>query len=311
VKKWIPPAVWSSVLFIVLAAANLWMTRDAVLHGPLWYSDYGLYGMQYGARQVFEEAIPEMMAADKQTRFYVSSTWANGADTFVDFFLPREEQYRVQMLNVDYFLAQRRAQLDGNAVLVMTADEFERARSNPKFGAIEVVRTISYPNLAPGFYFARLAYSPDFDRIAAHEKAERVRPVESQVMVGGQVLLVSHSRLDAGQLSDLFDGDTFSLVRGLEANPLLLDVTFASPRPVSGIALDLGTMDFVITAQVYAGRDGTPQVFRQTFEGKGPDPHVELDFAGGPSPVGRIRIEIEQLHPPPDVHIHVRELQFK
>ena len=34
----------------------------------------------------------------------MTSTWANGADTFVRFFMPKEQAGRVQMLNVDFFM---------------------------------------------------------------------------------------------------------------------------------------------------------------------------------------------------------------
>jgi hypothetical protein len=42
-------------LAVVLCWANLAMLRDALVNGPTWFQDYGLGGMQYGARQLFTE----------------------------------------------------------------------------------------------------------------------------------------------------------------------------------------------------------------------------------------------------------------
>jgi hypothetical protein len=36
-----------------------------------------------------------------------------------------------------------------------------------------------------------------------------------------------------------------------------------------------------------------------------------MNFDKGPAQVQRVRLEITMLHPPDQVHIHVRELEFK
>jgi hypothetical protein len=40
-------------LFALLTLVNFAMLRDALVNAPTWYQDYGLGGMQYGARQLF------------------------------------------------------------------------------------------------------------------------------------------------------------------------------------------------------------------------------------------------------------------
>lgn len=297
-------------LFVVLSAASVWMLRDALVNGPYWYSDYGLYGMQYGAEQLFQEAIPEVLAANPDSRIMLTSTWANGADTFIRFFLPQDQQWRVQMLNVDYYMSERRP-LDANTILVMTPAEYNLAASSPKFARVDVERVLPYPDGSPGFYFARLEYSPNFEDLLAPEREARVKPVEGQVTIDGQVATVQYSPLDVGQLADLFDGDTFSLVRGLAANPLVFDFTFAEPRTIKGLAADFGTLDFKLTVSLYGDSSGEPAVYGEEYRGLPPDPHVEMPFPSAPDPVSRVRIEIEQLNPPPDVHIHVREFKFE
>jgi 4-amino-4-deoxy-L-arabinose transferase-like glycosyltransferase/predicted DNA-binding antitoxin AbrB/MazE fold protein len=297
-------------LFVVLSFASLWMLRDALTKGPLWYSDYGLYGMQYGAHQLFEEAIPDLLKQDPNAQVMMTSTWANGADTFIRFFMPREQQGRVMMLNVDYFMQGRR-ELTPDMVLVMTPNEYERAQASGKFKPIEIERIVPYPDGTPGFYFGRLAYEGDLEQILTQEREERSRPVEGGVDIGGQSVQITHSQLDMGQPSDLFDGDTFTLVRGLEANPLVFEFTFPEPRPITGLGADFASMDFTLTAKLFADENSEPKVYSETFRGLPPDPHVDMAFDGAPPLVKKIQLEAEQLNPGNEVHIHVRELEFR
>ena len=240
----------------------------------------------------------------------MTSTWANGADTFIRFFLPRDQASRVQMLNVDSYLEGRR-DLDPNTILVMTPNEYEQAKASGKFKSVDVERVLPYPNGAPGFYFARLAYADNLEEVVAKERAERSKPVQGQVTIAGQMVQVLHSQLDMGTPSNLFDGDTFTLVRGLEANPLVFEFSFPEPRPISGLAADFASMDFILTAKLYADANSEPKVYSETYLGLPPDPRVDMTFDGAPPAVEKIRLEVEQLAPGNDVHIHVRELDLK
>ncbi len=244
-------AIAAVALFGVLSAASLGMFRDALVHGPLWFRDYGLYGMQYGATQLFGEAIPQYLAEHPDSQIMVSPTWANGAENFVRFFLSREQQARVQLLNVDYFMQTRR-ELTPNMVLVMTPEEYQRAQASGKFKAIDVLRTLPYPDGSPGFYLARLAYVDNLDTIIQQEREARSQPVTETAVIDGQTVEVTHSQFDMGLLPNVFDGDTFTLVRGLEANPLIMEFTFPEPRKITGLAADFASMDFTLTAKLYA-----------------------------------------------------------
>ena len=59
----VPQRLVAVVTFVVFAFAGIAMLRDALVQGPLWYRDYGLYGMQYGAKQLFQEVLPELPGA--------------------------------------------------------------------------------------------------------------------------------------------------------------------------------------------------------------------------------------------------------
>lgn len=131
------------------------------------------------------------------------------------------------------------------------------------------------------------------------------------VTVNDETIKMTYSSLDIGYAEDIFDGDTSTLIRGLQANPFVLDFVFPVPRPITGLAMDFGGMDFELRVQVYGDGDGKPVLYQSEYRNQPPEPHVELDFPSGPALVSRIYIEIEQLNPPDEPHIHVREVLFR
>lgn len=307
----IPYDVLAVPLFVGLSIANILLLRTALTQGPFWSSDYGLYGMQFGAKQVFEDAIPELLESDPNLQMRVSSTWANGTDNFVRFFLTPEQWSHVQMLNVDYFTFEKRA-LDQNTMLVMTPNEYETARTSPKFKAVDVARIIPYPDGQPGFYFARLEYADNVDALFTAEREERRKPVGEAFELNGQVVTITHSRLDAGSLKELFDGDTFTLVRGLEANPLVFDVAFLAPQKIPSLQLTLGAMaDFTLTLYVYPPGSDQPVKYEQQFVGLPDDPQVDFPLTRGPGDIIRLRMEIKNNLSGDTAQIHVREIVFR
>jgi len=306
----VPYALLAVATFVLLSLASLSMFHQALTEGPLWFRDYGLYGMQYGARQLFEETIPQYLKSDPNVQVNVSSTWANGADVFVRFFFSPEEQRRVQMYNVDFYMTYKH-ELSPNVLMVMTPEEYQKARTSPKFKSVAVERVLPYPDGTPGFYFARLTYADNVDAIFAAEREMRRQLDEGQVEIGGQMVRVRHSRLDAGQLRDMFDGDRFTLARGMEANPFIVEFIFPQPRVVNGLAADFGAMDFTLTVKLYGEGTDEPTIYTATYRGLPPDPHVEMDFDRGPQAVSRMRVEILNLQAGEMAHIHVRELALK
>ena len=279
---------------------------DALNRGPLWFPDYGMFGMQYGATQLFD-IIPEYLEANPQTIVLLTPTWANGTDLFPRFFLAPEEQSRVQTLNVDGFILDRQPLTD-DMLFIMTPEEYQRAQDSGKFKPIAIERVFEYPDGTPGFYFAHLAYVDNVEDIFAAELAERQKPVDDVAVINGRMVAVRHSRLDSGSLPSMFDNDTFTLGRVMEANPAFVDMTFPEPWALRGLAADFGTMDFELTVSLFAEADSEPVVYSQIYRGLPADPHVEIDFDQGPAQVARMRVDIHDLNAGNTAKIHIREL---
>ena len=142
-------------------------------------------------------------------------------------------------------------------------------------------------------------------------RAYRSRPVTATITLNGEPVNVAHSRLDMGETKNMFDGDTFTLARGESANPFVIQFNFDSPRAVKGIDLVTGKMDFTVKTSVWGEGETEPHVYTGRYENLPGEPSISLDFPDAPANVTRLRIEIEQLRPPNEVHIHVREVTLR
>ena len=283
------------------------VTRAALINGPTWYSDYGLYGMQYGAAQVFG-ASRDVLGRSPDTQIFMSPSWANNPDVFGEFFLTETERGRITMQSIDTLL-QRKRKLSPSQLFVLPQDEYKVATSSPKLHVEPPELIVDYPDGNPGFYFVRISYSAVAGDIFAAEYAVRQQPDEGKVQLNGQDIGIRYSKLDQGRPGDMFDGDGDTLIRGLEANPLILELFFPTARTIRGIKLHTASMNYRLRVETSNGYSNVVRT-TATYRDLPADPQVDYALPGGPASSTRLRIEITELDRLEDVHIHVRELEL-
>ena len=54
-RRWVPTRVFATAVAAGLVAASTAMTADALRNGATWFDDYGMFGTQWGARQLYTE----------------------------------------------------------------------------------------------------------------------------------------------------------------------------------------------------------------------------------------------------------------
>lgn len=135
--------------------------------------------------------------------------------------------------------------------------------------------------------------------------------MSDDIKLGNETFQLSHSPLDIGQAKDAFDNNLDTLMRGRDANPFIMQFDFPQPEAIKGFTMDMGRMDFYLRVKVYAPGSSEPVQYQAEYRQQPPIPHVDMDFVNGPGQVKTIYIEIEQIDPPQEVHVHVREVQFK
>jgi hypothetical protein len=281
------------------------MLSDALIHGPTWFSDYGMGGMQYGAAKLFP-ALQEYKAQHPDTRLVVSPSWSNGTDVVAQFFITGPMPF--EMGSIQGYMFQR-LPLDENTLFVMIPKEYEAALSSSKFTDIQVERTLPYPNGEPGFYFVRLRYVDTIDAILQAERDERRQLQEAEVVIDGEVVRLRYSPLDMGDINLPFDGDTHSVARTLEANPFVFEFTFPQAHTLRGLSVIVGSLEAKITARLSAGPGAEPVEFSTIYQGSVDHPQAALDF-GQAVTAQILRLEIQSVHETEPAHVHVWEIVF-
>ena len=254
--------VLAIIIFILLTSFSFFMLGDALTNGPTWTTDYGLEGMQYGSQQVFTRAA-EIAREQSETTVLVSSTWANGSDVLLRFFA--DDLPNLRMGNINAFALEYRP-LDRNTLFVMTQDDVDFIDESDKFTDVTIEEVIPYPNGSPGFYFVRLAYVDDIEAILEAEKQARQSLLMEELTVHGQTIQVEYPMLDINEIQQAFDGDSTTLIRTLEANPLRLVLTFPEKTELSGVTLIIGGTPSRITMTAVSDGEALETVVQEVDE---------------------------------------------
>lgn len=306
-KRRLPHWAASTALFGTLALASLSMTRDAIVNGPTWFTnDYGLGGMQYGARQIFG-AIREVLSRSPQTHIILSPSWTNGTDEVARFFF--DEPFPFEMGSIDGHMNQH-VEIAPHTLFIMLPDEYQSAVHSRKFTNIRVVRTLPDPDGQPGFYFVTLEYAPDIDAILAREREARKALFVGKLDIRGEIVTVRYSALDMGTISQVFDGNMETLIRGLEANPLVVEVDFAVPKRLQGVDVMVGVVPTILRVKAYPPGHDIPVEFEVRAPHAEMNRQVPVDF-GRPLEVSQLRIEISNADNVEPTHVHVWEINWR
>mgnify|MGYP000604457967 CR=1 FL=1 len=299
------PARGMGAVFALLVVWNFGMLADGLRNGPTWYTDYGLAGMQYGARQLFGE-VRRYLQANPGVKLIVSPSWANGTDVVARFFF--NDPLPFTMGNADGYYSEERP-LDDQTVFILTAEEYA-VIPRAKFAEVRVEQTMSYPDGRPAFYFVRLKYAPNIHEILAAEAAERLKPLEETLLLDGVEVRVRYSRLDMGKINEALDGNAGTLVRTDRINPLLLELTFSDRRRVRQARLMVGGAPGRVVVQVWEEEGGQPVTAAQDLAQQ-PNPRYAMLDLGRELLAKQVRIELFSTMDGPDAHVHLWDVYLE
>lgn len=310
-KAWnLPYGFLALFTFVVLAGVNVHMLNDALKNGPLWYRDYGMGGMQYGAFQIFD-IIDDYVKEHPNARIVFSPDWANGTDTVARFFLDNFSS--IQIGSVRGHITNK-LPLDDNTLFVMTPQEYTLVQGSPKFEDINVETIVPYPDGNPGFYFVHLRYVKNIDEIFAAEKAARLALQESTLSIDGEEVKLRYSFLDSEfqekWIALVFDKDPFTVAKTLETNPFVLEMTFPKIRTLQGFSIIIGSANVQITVKCYPTPDAEPIIY--TFNGQGTrqQPELSFDFPK-PTQAQALRVDVLDVNSTDQAKVHIWELKLR
>ncbi|NMB89752.1 MAG: hypothetical protein GYA17_15440 [Chloroflexi bacterium] len=304
--RWPGRQVWLNLgVGALLVGFNFWMLYDALENGPLWSDDYTLTGMQYGARQLFG-TVGDYVREHPGVDLTVSTTWANGTDTVARFFYYDYMPFRLG--NIEGYLNEH-LPLSAHKMFVMTPEEFKMTLESGKFKPPYIDKILPYPDGRPGFYFVQVQYVDNIDQVLAAESAERNALQVGSIDLYDTSVPVRYSRLDMGEITNLFDGDIFSMVRTAGANPLRVQLDLPRPEKVKAVELKIGgaPTDLLVEA---LGQDGLLLASQSGKYKSAPNPHtVRLEFPQAVE-ASYFNLVIHNTEDQEPAHVHIWEITF-
>lgn len=294
------PAYFSA---IAIAIFSIWMGWYAIVKGPLWYSDYGLYGMQWGGQQLSQK-ISEFIQDNPQSKLKLSPAWANNTDIIMRYFLGDPLPLEIGTIREFDLYYQ---ELDPNQVFIVTPEEYSWLVQNPKFDQIEVLDSQEWPDGRKGFTFLRLAYSPQARQIFEVDLQQRRQPEVSEFDMLGQQVNITYSRLDLGTIAHIFDGDNATPLRTFEANPLVISIEFPQPIELQKVTAMVGAPATRLCAAITLDKSGQKLIFAETLPSSDQIRPITISF-GETYQVSQLKIWVENINEPEPTHVHLWEL---
>lgn len=292
-------------VFGLFTAFSFWMLGDALRHGPLWYQDYSMTGMQYGTQELFA-SVQETLHEQPGREVYVSPSWANGTDILARFMLGDPLPITLESI---YGYLEEQKELPPARLFILTPEEYQTALKSQKFSGIVVERTLSYPNGKTGFYFVRLQYVNNIAQILKQEKQELYAWHFTLVENQGQEIEVRYQTLDKGEIVHLFDHDPQTFIRSAAANPLQLQLIFSRPLSISRVGVHIGGAATTLVVSAYDTRGSLLAQRSQTYPSV-PDPHtVNLEF-NVPQPTAALHIFVQNAGQQQPSHVHLWEIDL-
>jgi hypothetical protein len=297
-------------MLLLLAFQTRDLTKEFLGAGT-WYDDYTLGGLQWGAKALFAEAIPKVLSEYPQATITPSGEWANGADIFPLFFLNSEQRARIRGVPFDLFHPESDQVIPKDRIFILSPPERLRITESGKFKTIKPILEVPYPDGTLGFTFSQLEYVDTIEEVMAPERMARLVPQQASIVAWGTNADITFSRLDMGDITEVFDSNFFTLARGVVANPFVIEMIFKEPRHGLGIKLDLFPMDSGARISV---KDSQGNVVGEASgvvmnQGLDKDTTIELRFPNGPVSFSSMVVEVQSLADLPNrAHIHIREM---
>lgn len=292
----------------VLTLINVWLMADAVINGPTWFDDYGLYGMQYGSKEVFQTARDYLDESPQTIVTLFPQTWFNGPGALLQFFIRPDQAMQFQ--NFDDFFPKKQ-NLTAYDLFVFDQIQYDQIVADPQFSRVEVVRTISLPDGRTGFYFVRLTYSPYVEELLAAKRAARNQPETERVTINGEASRVMHTPFDTGDAAALFDGQRDTLACTYALNPAVITITFASARSLSELTLLPDLHNAEVNVRLL-GDDGQLLADKtRVYRNLPSTPSVDVPFPALTAPVRALSLRLTDLNADDMGRVCLREINWR
>jgi len=295
-----------SLCLAALLAEAAWFRHHVYQVAPYLYRDYGFYGLQIGAREVFEWAGQQSEVYEK---IYLAADLFNAGEIFPAFYLPQDFQPKLRVLDA-YGLCQGRLEPVAGSLWIIQASFLDRITYSGCPLQLSIIKTFYDLRHKPLYYGAILQPKPGFvDWQVKQEKARR-QLLKARLDTRFGPVVLTHTPFDMGEPAFIVDNNEATLVRTAGINPLhlVLDVT---PQSMSELELVVSNNHAVrITLQVVVQSEPVDLGYHDADSGGGVAT-VQIKFPQRLDNVKQISLDLQALDADQYGFVHLKELRWK
>ena len=176
--------------------------------------------------------------------------------------------------------------------------------------SMKLLDMLPYPDGTAGFIFANLKYNESAGEDFDVEVTSRHQMKVEKVKFNGEDVEIAASLMDMGSLSMLFDHDPTTLVRSVEANPLVVEIILAEPKTYRQARVTVGGSATQVTVYALTELLDVPLVSSVTVSEA---PEIRDAFVPMPTdlPVTRLRFEVRTAHDGEPAHVHLWGIELE
>jgi hypothetical protein len=202
-----------------------WFRMHVYTVAPYKHQDYGFYGVQMGASEVFQW-IQDHHA--HYAHIFLAYDLFNGGGIFRPFYLQEQVVQKTSIIELRRELCLSRDPLQENTVYVVRKNFY--SQFNKTGCPIEVRHIDSIPDVKGDLLFdiVQLQRGSSFNEWFEQEDQKRRQPQTSIVYVNGQQLHIEHPIFDLGNPQFMFDDQETSLARTEKINPARMVIRLPS-----------------------------------------------------------------------------------
>jgi len=203
------------VIFLGFSVYAGWFRNYVFTVAPYAYKDYGFYGVQMGA--------PEVYAWVKQhhqqyQNILMAHDLFNGGDIFIPFYLQDEAAEKTRIADITQ-ICKSMIPFPEQAVYVVRSTFFTEAPIRDCPLEKQVLASIPDPKGQPLFAIVGLHRKAGFTQWFRAADEQRRTLQTDKVTWNSMTLDVEHSRFDIGNAQAMFDGNLETLARSAQINP--------------------------------------------------------------------------------------------
>lgn len=288
------------VIYTLLIVVNFGFLDAVLTRGPLWFTNYGMNGLQYGAEKVFRR-VQEIYDANPDVPIVMSPNWANGTNVLARFFLG--DPVPIEMDSMSAFIDEYKP-FPENTLFIMPPDELNNVINSGKFDPLQIKDVILSPDGKPAFVFANMKYNQFARDQFELERNTRVVLTTSPELINGDTAFIASSQLDMGDLAKMVDNDPATLIRSKEANPLIVEIEFTKPRVYHTISMRIGGPATKLSVYVIPAASDDILTFSKTVL-EAPEVRNITMAIPTDKPINRMRIEVRSIRDQEPAHIHL------